>query len=93
MPGRPFFCARERSGWALQLSAALKEACDRFGGGARHGRVFGVLATLTDVSLVIGPVLFLNLYAVLKAEIFAAMAVAGLPFVVLRLLLGRTKPA
>jgi MFS family permease len=58
--------------------ATLKLVTTAFGGdGTRHGGLYGSVATLTDPFTVLGPIVFMNVYAVAKAQTFLAMASAG----------------
>lgn len=61
------------------FTATLKHAAKAFGTDDTWGGVFGVLATLTDLMTVVGPVLFLGLYGVLGGAVFLVMAAIGLP--------------
>jgi MFS family permease len=75
------------------FAATLKHAGRTYGEEAqRHGGVFGVLATSTDLMTIAGPLLFLNLYAALGPAVFLAMAAAGVPFAVGFVRLGRPTP-
>ena len=62
------------------FTATLKQAARAYGTEDTYGGVFGVLATLTDLMTVVGPILFLNLYGAAGAWVFLVMAVAGVPF-------------
>jgi MFS family permease len=58
--------------------ATLKLVTTSFGGdGARHGGLYGSIATLTDPFTAIGPILFMNVYAVAKGQTFLSMAAVG----------------
>lgn len=72
------------------FTATLKHAARAHGTDDTYGGVFGVLATLTDLMTIAGPLLFLNLYASSGGAVFYAMALVGLPFAAGFLWLGRT---
>jgi MFS family permease len=65
---------------SLIFTATLKHAARAFGTDDTYGGVFGVLATLTDLMTILGPLAFLNLYGAVGAQVFFAMAIAGVPF-------------
>jgi len=73
------------------FTATLKLVSDRFGADDSYGSLFGVLGTLTDTMLVLGPLLFLNLYALAGTWVFWVMAAAGGPFFAAYALLGRDR--
>jgi MFS family permease len=59
--------------------ATLKLVTTTFGaGGERHGGLYGSVATLTDPFTVLGPILFMNVYAAMKVQTFAVMAAVGI---------------
>ncbi len=64
---------------SIIFTATLKHAARSFGTEDRYGGVFGVLGTLTDLMTVVGPLLFLGIYAVEGAHVFLVMAAIGLP--------------
>lgn len=85
--------------WALYVAlssiiftATLKAAARAVGTDDTYGGVFGVLGTVTDVMTVVGPVVFLALYAERSALVFPAMAAAGVPFALGYLAWGRISP-
>jgi len=61
------------------FTATLKHAARAFGTEDTYGGVFGVLATLTDLMTVAGPLLFLGVYGALGANVFLLMAAIGVP--------------
>lgn len=75
---------------SIIFTAVLKHAARTYGTDDTYGGIFGVLGTLTDSMTIVGPLLFLNLYPLLGAGVFLAMAAAGLPFA---LLFWRMQPA
>lgn len=74
---------------SLIFTATMKHAARAYGTDDTYGGVFGVLATLTDLLTIVGPIVFLNLYAARGLFVFLAMALAGVPFGAGFLLLGR----
>ncbi|MBI3185021.1 MAG: hypothetical protein HYZ28_23010 [Myxococcales bacterium] len=71
------------------FTATLKHAGKAHGTDGSYGGVFGVLATMTDLMTVVGPLLFLNVYAHGERGVFYVMALVGLPFAAGFLWLGR----
>jgi len=65
---------------SIIFTATTKHAALAFGSDDTYGGLFGLLSTLTDVMTVVGPLLFLNLYAPLEGVVFAVMAGVGIPF-------------
>jgi MFS family permease len=61
------------------FTATLKHAARAFGTNDTYGGVFGVLATLTDLMTVVGPLLFLGVYGPLQSGVFLLMAAIGVP--------------
>ncbi len=61
------------------FTATLKHAARAFGTEDTYGGVFGVLATLTDLMTVVGPLLFLGVYGGLGSSVFLLMAAIGVP--------------
>ncbi len=77
---------------SLMFTATLKHVTVRFGSDDTYGGLFGMLGTLTDLMTIVGPLLFLNLYARVGADIGPWMAVCGLPFFVGWWIWGRRRP-
>ena len=66
---------------SLVFAATLKHVTVAFGAKDTYGGLFGMVGTLTDLMTVIGPLLFLNLYAAVGENIGPWMAACGVPFV------------
>lgn len=62
------------------FAATMKLASREYGAEKGQGSTFGAIATLTDLMTVVGPLVFLNVYARLGRFTFAAMALACVPF-------------
>jgi hypothetical protein len=60
------------------FTATLKHVSRAYGTKETYGGVFGVLATLTDLMTVVGPVVFLGLYGTSGSGVFATMGAIGL---------------
>jgi len=75
------------------INADLRRSLNRDAAALLASLLFGVLGTLTDLMTIAGPLLFLNLYAHIEGQVFVAMAVAGIPFAIGFLRLGRAVPA
>ncbi|MBX7098324.1 MAG: MFS transporter [Myxococcaceae bacterium] len=67
-------------GSSLVFAVVMKHAADTFGGDALGG-LYGVLGTLTDTMTVLGPLLFVTLYASAPELTHLAMALTGVLFV------------
>ena len=67
-------------GSSLVFAVVMKHAADTFGGDALGG-LYGVLGTLTDTMTVLGPLLFVTLYASQPEVTYVAMALTGVLFV------------
>ncbi len=65
---------------SLMFTATMKHAAAAFGTDDTYGGLFGMLGTLTDLMTIVGPLVFINLYATVGPMIGVCMAVAGLPF-------------
>jgi hypothetical protein len=80
VPGRVFFFASYLSYIVVSTAifvATLKLVTKTHGGEGRLGGVYGSTATLTDPFTVLGPVIFMNVYATLRAHTFLSMALVG----------------
>jgi MFS family permease len=77
---------------SLIFTATMKHAARAYGTDDTYGGIFGVLATLTDLMTIVGPVVFLNLYTRSGLNVFFYMALVGIPFGLGFLLLGRLRP-
>lgn len=75
------------------FTATLKHAARAFGTDDTYGGVFGVLATLTDLMTVVGPLLFLGLYGQLGGDVFLAMTAIGVVSAIAYAVLSRSAPA
>ncbi|MCA9613144.1 MAG: MFS transporter [Myxococcales bacterium] len=64
---------------SIVFAATTKHAATSFGTDDTFGGLFGLLSTLTDVATIVGPLLFLNLYASSAAGVFVWMAAIGVP--------------
>ena len=64
---------------SIVFAATTKHAATSFGTNDTFGGLFGLLSTLTDVATIVGPLLFLNLYASSAAGVFVWMAAIGVP--------------
>jgi hypothetical protein len=64
---------------SIVFAATTKHAALAFGTADTFGGVFGLLSTLTDLATIVGPLLFLNLYASAHASVFLWMAGIGVP--------------
>jgi hypothetical protein len=69
----------------------MKHAARAYGTDDTYGGIFGVLATLTDLMTIVGPLIFLNLYATRGLTVFLFMSLAGVPFGLGFLWLGRRR--
>ena len=67
---------------SLMYTATMKHAARAFGTDDTYGGLFGMLGTLTDLATIVGPLLFLNLYAHARADVGLWMAAVGVPFFV-----------
>ena len=67
---------------SIIFTATMKHGARTFGTEDTYGGVFGLLATLTDLATIIGPLVFINLYAAWNDGAFLAMAIVGLGFAV-----------
>jgi MFS family permease len=76
---------------SLIFTATMKHAARAYGTDDTYGGIFGVLATLTDLMTIVGPLIFLNLYATRGLTVFLFMALAGVPFAIGFLFLGRRR--
>jgi hypothetical protein len=65
---------------SIIFTATFKHAARTYGTDDTYGGIFGVLGTLTDLMTIVGPLLFLNLYAAIAGKVFLVMALAGIPF-------------
>jgi DHA1 family multidrug resistance protein-like MFS transporter len=65
---------------SIIFTATMKHAARTFGTEDTYGGLFGLLATLTDLMTIVGPLLFLNLYRVGGRLTFVAMALIGVGF-------------
>jgi MFS family permease len=65
---------------SINYTATMKYAARSFGTDDTYGGVFGMLQTLTDLMTIVGPLLFMNLYAWNARWVFLAMALVGVPF-------------
>ncbi|HJL31695.1 MAG TPA: MFS transporter, partial [Polyangiaceae bacterium LLY-WYZ-15_(1-7)] len=74
---------------SIIFTATMKHAATAWGSDDTYGGVFGLLSTLTDTMTIVGPLLFINLYAALGGGVFWAMAAVGLPFALAYALWGR----
>jgi MFS family permease len=74
------------------FNASLKHLAQAHGTEATYGGVYGLLGTVTDVMTVVGPVVFLALYARSPASVFWAMAALGSLFSLAFALLAPTRP-
>ncbi len=68
---------------SVMFTATMKHAAVTFGTADTYGGLFGMLGTLTDLMTIVGPLLFLNLYAGVGASVGLWMAAIGVPFFVL----------
>ncbi len=64
---------------SIVFAATTKHAALAFGTADTFGGLFGLLSTLTDLATIIGPLVFLNVYARSGAGLFLVMAAVGLP--------------
>jgi DHA1 family multidrug resistance protein-like MFS transporter len=80
IPGRTYFFVGY-IGYVVSASiifvATLKLLTTRYGTSGRHGGLYGIAATLTDPFTVVGPILFMNVYATAKSYTFVVMAAVG----------------
>lgn len=65
---------------SLIFTATMRHAARTFGTEDTYGGVFGLLATLTDLATVVGPLIFINLYGTFRESAFLAMAGIGAVF-------------
>lgn len=65
---------------SLLFTATMKHGARTFGTEDTYGGVFGLLATLTDLATIVGPLIFINVYGHMTGLTFAFMAVVGLAF-------------
>jgi MFS transporter, DHA1 family, tetracycline resistance protein len=65
---------------SLMFTATMKHAATAFGTDDTYGGLFGMLGTLTDLMTIVGPLLFLNLYATVGPSVALYMGAAGIPF-------------
>jgi MFS transporter, DHA1 family, solute carrier family 18 (vesicular amine transporter), member 1/2 len=65
---------------SVVFTATVKQAAREHGSESTYGGVFGLLATLTDTMTIVGPLLFLNVYAATGRWTFAAMGAVGAVF-------------
>lgn len=77
---------------SVVFTASTKHAALAFGAKESYGGLFGVMATLTDSMTVVGPLVFLNLYAPLGARVFLVMAAVAAAVNVAYLLAPRGRP-
>ncbi|MBL8952386.1 MAG: MFS transporter [Myxococcaceae bacterium] len=73
------------------FTATLKHAARAFGTEDTYGGVFGVLATLTDLMTVVGPLLFLGVYGALGSSVFLLMTAIGVPAAIAYAFLSRSQ--
>ena len=65
---------------SLMYTATMKHAARAFGTDDTYGGLFGLLGTLTDLMTIVGPLLFINLYAGVGPTVGLWMLVIGVPF-------------
>ena len=64
-------------GQSVVFTATTKHAARAHGTEKTYGGVFGLMGTLTDLATIVGPVVFLNVYAAAGARVFVVMAAVG----------------
>lgn len=65
---------------SIVFTATMRQAAREHGSETTYGGVFGLLSTLTDTMTVVGPLVFLNVYASVGTRVFAIMAGSGVAF-------------
>jgi MFS family permease len=76
---------------SIIFTATLKHATKAHGTSDTYGGVFGVLATLTDLMTVVGPLLFLGVYGAMHERVFLLMTAIGVPSALAYLLATRAR--
>jgi MFS family permease len=64
-------------GQSIVFTATTKHAARAHATEKTYGGVFGLMGTLTDLATIVGPILFLNVYAASGARVFVVMATVG----------------
>ncbi len=67
---------------SVMFTATMKHAARAFGTEDTYGGLFGMLGTLTDLMTIVGPLLFINMYAGIRADVGLWMAGIGVVFFV-----------
>lgn len=67
---------------SVMFTATMKHAARAFGTEDTYGGLFGMLGTLTDLMTIVGPLLFINMYAGVRADVGLWMAGIGVGFFV-----------